>query len=72
VRRDVLGELPELTAEEAYVASRIRESRGPDGELTYLGEHAQRIELIGEMPVIDVSDGIQTTVAEAIAAADSA
>jgi hypothetical protein len=56
VRSDVAGELKGLEAHEAYVLSKYRESRGPDGKLTYArGE--DRIKLIEHLPVINVVTG---------------
>ena len=66
VRRDVLGATSEVTAADAYVASRLRESRNEKGELSKLTEHADRIALIADMPVIDVRTSEQTTVGEAL------
>jgi len=64
VRRDVLGDLPEVSVEQAYTPSRFRESRGPDGELSYVSEHRDRIALIARMPVVDVATGETVTVGE--------
>jgi hypothetical protein len=64
VRRDVLGEIPELSVEQAYVASRFRESRGEKGELTLVSDHAERLQLIRDEPVWDVEAGRETTVGE--------
>ncbi len=36
VRRDALGEIPERTAAQCWRPAQFRESRGPDGELTFL------------------------------------
>lgn len=64
VRSDRLNEIPPLTPQQAYVESQFRESRSPDGELTYLTGPARRAE-IGNMPVLDISSNQLTTVAEA-------
>lgn len=53
VRRDRLNGQPQLTAEQAYVESRFRESRDRRGELTYHAGGARLAE-IAEMPVYDV------------------
>jgi hypothetical protein len=66
VRRDVLGRLPELTPEQAWVPSRFRESRDPQGELSYVSTHEERVRLIGGLPVVDVLRGEPTTVATAV------
>ena len=64
VRRDLLGDLEELSVAEAYSPSRFRESRGPGGELTMVSDHRERLELMREMPLWDVGAGAETTVAE--------
>ena len=66
LRRDVLGDVPELAVSNAYVASRVRESRSEAGELTYVSELADRLALIAELPVVDVQSGDLTTVGEAV------
>jgi hypothetical protein len=67
VRRDVLGELPEATPEEAWVASRCRDSRDEQGNLTLVTTHTDRVRLIASLPVVDVLRDTRTTVAEALA-----
>jgi hypothetical protein len=57
VRRDVLGDLPEVSARDAWVRSRFRESRDRDGRLTCLGSHARRLREIGELPLVDIITG---------------
>jgi hypothetical protein len=64
VRRDVLGDLRELPPREAYAVSRFRESRGPRGELTYVGEPRARLDLIKHLPLVDVSSNRLGTVAD--------
>lgn len=56
VRRDRLGPLRALTATEGFVDSRFRESRGSNGELTFLAGDARR-SVIAEVEVFDVSTG---------------
>lgn len=63
LRRERLGVLQPLTAEAGYVESRFRESRAPDGRLTFLGGAARRA-VIGELPVVDVETGEELRVAE--------
>lgn len=53
VRRDHLNGLVELSAEEAYVESRFRESRGVNGRLTYLRGTA-RLDAICDMDLYDI------------------
>jgi hypothetical protein len=62
VRRDVLGDLRPREAGEAYVASRFRESRGPDGELTFVSARSERLRLIADLPLLDLDSGAQIAV----------
>jgi hypothetical protein len=64
VRRDVLGDIPEVTVATAYSASKFRESRGEDGELTYIGDHEERLRLLAALPLFDVEADAEVTVAE--------
>ena len=69
VRRDVLGELPEVEVRDAWSPSRFRESRGPDGELTYVTGHREQLRLIRHLPLVDLDgDGSERTVGELFAA----
>jgi hypothetical protein len=68
VRQDVLGPLRALSSEEAYVESRFRESRHPDGTLSYLRTRRERLAVIGELPVIDVATGREERIDEVFAA----
>jgi len=63
VRRELLGQLPELTAEEGFVDSQFRESRDRDGRLTFVGGAARR-KLIADMPLVDVETDQAVTVRE--------
>jgi len=60
VRRDRLGGLRRLTAEEAYVESRFRDSRDEKGRLTFLGGAARR-PLIEDLPLVEVRSGQRTS-----------
>ena len=51
VREDVAGSLPSLVASEGWVRSRFRSSRSPEGQLTYVGDHRERLLLIADMTV---------------------
>jgi hypothetical protein len=57
VRDDIAGNLPNLTAPEGWRESRFRNSRDGSGRQTYLGSHVERLALIEDMPLIDVSTG---------------
>lgn len=50
VRKDKIGDLKPLSAEQGYVESKFRESRGKDGKLTYL-RGSNRLSLIKGMKV---------------------
>ena len=65
VRKDRLGGMKALSAEEAHVVSRFRESRDREGKQTYLTGRA-RAELIADMPVIDLETGRRVTVGDAV------
>lgn len=56
VRKDLAPDLPEFTAEEGYVQSRFRESRDPEGRLTYIAGQ-ERLHEIRDMSVYDVDSG---------------
>jgi len=62
VRRELLGDLRELTPAEGWVNARFRESRDVTGKLTYLSSQAERLAAIAEMPLVDVTTGATTTV----------
>ena len=55
VRKDKIGVLKPLTAEEGYVESRFRESRDPEGNLTFIGGDA-RYKVIEDLDVFDVAE----------------
>jgi len=57
VRRDYLNGQPELTAEEAYVEARFRESRDREGRLNFLSGNARQRE-IADMPVVDLEQNM--------------
>jgi len=56
VRSDISHPFRPLTPQEGYVESRFRESRSPQGQLTFL-RGAERRELIKDLPVVDVVTG---------------
>jgi hypothetical protein len=64
VRRDVLGEIPEVGVAEAHVPSRFRDSRDRAGELSYVTRHEDRLGLIADMPLVDIESARDTTVGE--------
>lgn len=62
VRRDRLSGLRELTASEAHVESRFRESRDRRGALTFLSGK-ERLQAIRELPVADLEKNETTQIA---------
>jgi hypothetical protein len=56
VRRDLVGPLPVLTAEQGWVAARFREARDRRGRLTY-GTREEAWSRIRDLPVVDVETG---------------
>ena len=65
VRDDLLGSLPSLGPDQAYVQSRFRISRDRDGKLSYLTAE-QCLKLIAGLPLIDVRLNISRRAAELI------
>ena len=63
VRQDVAGKFQNLSAGAAYVQSRLRQSRGTDGALTYLSHRDSRAAM-ASMPLIDVKSGASLTVGD--------
>jgi hypothetical protein len=53
IRKDRIGSLRAVTANEGFVPSRFRESRGPLGELTY-SSGQNRFHLISDLEVFDI------------------
>jgi hypothetical protein len=53
VRKDRLGRLAPVTAEEAHVVSRFRDSRDKQGNLNYLGGDKRLSEIL-DVPLVDV------------------
>ncbi|MFC1542860.1 hypothetical protein ACFL4M_03115, partial [Pseudomonadota bacterium] len=60
VRKDRLGRLTPLSAVEAHVDSRFRDSRDSTGKLNFLGGDKRRLEILN-IPVVDVVSGKTTT-----------
>ncbi|OSQ31875.1 hypothetical protein [Thalassospira sp. MCCC 1A03138] len=63
VRRDKLGNLRALKCSEGFVEAKFRESRHPDGGLTYLPA-GKRLEEISQMPVFDVEKQLTGNISE--------
>jgi hypothetical protein len=64
VRDDVAGEIPAVTVADAYAPSRFRESRTPDGSLSYVGEHRERLRLMRVLPLWDLDAERTVTIRE--------
>lgn len=64
VRDDVAGDLPVVTAAQAWRPSRFRESRDAAGALTYVSDLRERLAIIRDLPLWDVEAERATTVAE--------
>lgn len=64
VRRELLGDIPEVRVRDAYQPSRFRESRDHAGALSYVGDLDARLGLIREMPLVDIRTGCEVTTAE--------
>lgn len=54
VRKDVVGKLPQLSVQQGYTPSRFRESKNKKGELTYVNNHRDRLQLIADKKVFDI------------------
>lgn len=63
VRRDCLHGLKPLKSAEAYVESQFRESRDPDGRLTYLSG-SDRLKAINQLPICQVDRGVVLGIGE--------
>lgn len=62
VRDDVPAALTRRRSEEEWVPSRFRESRGTQGELTYVTSLDARRRSIADMPLVDVANGMVLSV----------
>lgn len=60
VRKDRLGRLSPLSAKEAYIESRFRDSRDAAGKLNFLSGTKRCLEIL-ELPIINVLNGQKTT-----------
>jgi hypothetical protein len=57
VRRDGLGDIPERPPSACWRPAQFRESRGPDGELSFLSDDAAKRRLLRDLPLVDLDDG---------------
>ena len=67
VRADLLGPLQPLAAAAAFVASRFCESRNADGSLSFLRGRAEKLALLRDLPLVDVTTGREHLVGELFA-----
>ena len=65
VREDRLGDLRPVSAEDAYVVARFRESRDEQGKLTFLPRD-QCLAAIADLPLVDVEHARDIRVADLI------
>ncbi|MBL0209719.1 MAG: hypothetical protein IPQ13_02225 [Holophagaceae bacterium] len=56
VRNDVRGRLPSLTSEQAWRDLCVRESRNPEGKMSYISG-SDRVKAIEHLPAVDVRTG---------------
>jgi hypothetical protein len=69
VRRDKLGPLKELTSGEGYTDASFRDSRGQNGDLTFLSGRWRLMEA-ADMPVLDVRTGATIMIRKLLNGAD--
>jgi len=67
VRSDRLGTLRPLSSSEAYVKSRIRQSRDEYGNMTFLNFEQSQV-AIKDLPLVDVRSGTMTSLADLMGA----
>ena len=63
IRNDLAGKFEKTCAKDAYKVNKFRESKNPDGSLSYLEPHSARM-LIKEKQLIDIKNDRTLTVAE--------
>jgi hypothetical protein len=61
VRKDRIGPVKTVSPEDGYIASKFRESRNAQGELSYIKGDA-RLNLLEGMPVFNTRTGLQETI----------
>lgn len=64
VRRDVLGQIPARSVADCWRPAQFRESRGAGGELTYLADDTAKLQLMRDLPLVDLTAGRERTIAE--------
>jgi len=66
VKRDRLNGQPPLTAQQAYVEARFRESRNRDGHFAFVSG-SSRLGEIADLPLVDIEAGKTIRVADILA-----
>lgn len=61
VKKDIVGNLPVLTAKEGFIEARFREMRDHQGQLTFSSEEHRRKMIVG-LPVVNVRTGLIETI----------
>ena len=56
VRRDVIGEIPEVDVSDAHATLRYRDWLTPDSATNYVRDYGDRLALIADLPVYDVEE----------------
>lgn len=72
VKDDAAGDLPSLTAQQGFREGRYLTARRPDGSLARMRSVAERLGVIGDLPLVDVTTGEQKPVAAAVPVWDDA
>jgi hypothetical protein len=67
VRNDLLGDIPAVTARQAYVRSQFRHSRDRDGRFTFR-PFEECLPVIADLPVVDVERNITIPIRQIIPA----
>ncbi len=70
VRTDQLGTLTAQSVESAFIPSRYCDTRGHDGSLSFVRPHQDRLRLVRDMPVVNVSTSEILTIESAVGFAD--
>jgi len=63
VRKDKVGKIPTKSVAQGYVESKFRESRDPDGNMTFL-RGKQRLEAIKDLKVIDMENNRESRIGD--------
>ncbi len=64
VRRELLGELQELSPSEAWRQSKFRDARDEEGELSYVSDPIAKLKLIRDLPLVRIPEGDEVKISE--------